>query len=73
MGCRYALDRIGRPAEDVALIAVHAFDCHGAHAEGLTTGWAGRLGKHYPEIFTPDVTGVDLAEVATGLVALPES
>jgi len=52
---------------------VHAFDCHGAHAEGLTTGWAGRLEKHYAEIFTPaDVTGVDLAEVATGLVALPE-
>ena len=70
---RYALDRIGRPAEEVALIAVHAFDCHGAHAEGLTTGWAGRLEKHYAEIFTPaDVTGVDLAEVATGLVALPE-
>lgn len=71
---RYALDRIGRPADEVALVAVHAFDCHGAHAVGLTTGWAGRLERHYAEIFTPaDVTGVDLVEVAAALVALPES
>jgi len=71
---RYALDRIGRPAADVALVAVHAFDCHGAHAAGLTTGWAGRLERHYAEIFTPaDVVGEDLADVAAGLVALPET
>jgi len=57
----------------VALVAVHAFDCHGAHAAGLTTGWAGRLEKHYAEIFTrADVTGDDLVDVATRLIALPE-
>lgn len=68
----HALSRIGRPAPDVALVAVHAWDCHGAHAAGLTTGWAGRLEKHYAEVFTPaDVVGDDLAEVAAGLVALP--
>jgi 2-haloacid dehalogenase len=68
----HALSRIGRPAADVALVAVHAFDCHGAHAAGLTTGWTGRLEKHYAEIFTrADVTGEDLVEVATQLVALP--
>ena len=54
-----------------ALVAVHAFDCHGAHAVGLTTGWARRLEKHYPDLFTrADVIGDDLVEVASGLVAL---
>ena len=68
----HALARIGRPAADVALVAVHAFDCHGAHAAGLTTGWAGRLEKHYAEIFTrADVIGDDLVDVARALVALP--
>ncbi len=65
--------RIGRSAEEVALVAVHAFDCHGAHAAGLTTGWAGRLEKHYAEIFTrADVIGDDLVDVSRALVALPD-
>jgi 2-haloacid dehalogenase len=69
---RYALDRIGRPAGEVALVAVHAFDCHGAHAAGLTTGWARRHELHYGDIFTTaDVIGEDLVEVADGLLALP--
>jgi 2-haloacid dehalogenase len=69
---RYALDRIGRPAGEVALVAVHAFDCHGAHAAGLTTGWARRHERHYGDVFTrADVIGEDLVEVADGLLALP--
>ena len=68
----HALSRIGRPAHDVALVAVHAFDCHGAHAAGLTTGWAARLERHYAEVFTrADVTGEDLVEVVEALLALP--
>lgn len=68
----HALDRIGLPAEQVALVAVHAFDCHGAHRAGLTTGWASRLEGHYADIFAPaDVTGADLVDVANGLLALP--
>jgi len=27
---RYSLERVARPAGEVALVAVHAFDCHGA-------------------------------------------
>ncbi len=69
----HALTRIDRPADEVALVAVHAFDCHGAHAAGLTTGWAGRLEKHYAEIFTrADVIGDDLVDVSRALVALPD-
>lgn len=68
----YALGEIGRPASEVALVAVHAFDCHGAHRSGLTTGWSSRLEGHYADVFAPpDVTGADLAEVAHGLLALP--
>lgn len=69
----HALTRIGGAAADVALVAVHAFDCHGAHAVGFTTGWSARLERHYAEIFTrADIVGDNLAEVAAGLVALPE-
>ena len=69
----HTVTHVDEPADKVALVAVHAFDRHAAHAAGLTTGWAGRREKHYAEIFTPaDVTGVDLTEVATRLVALPE-
>lgn len=68
----YALARIGRPAREVALVAVHAFDCHGARALGITTGWSSRLEGHYGTIFdSPDVSGADLVEVAEGLAALP--
>ena len=68
----HALAHIAQPAANVALVAVHAFDCHGAHAAGLTTGWASRLERHYAEIFTPsDVTGDDLVDVVHDLVALP--
>ena len=57
---------------DVALIAVHAFDCHGANAAGLTTGWARRHERHYGDVFTSvDATGENLVEVADGLLALP--
>ncbi len=67
----HALRRLNRPAGDVALIAVHAFDCHGAHAAGLTTGWASRRERHYPDIFNPaDVRGANLVEVVGGLLAL---
>ncbi|MBA0125105.1 haloacid dehalogenase type II [Haloechinothrix sp. YIM 98757] len=70
---RYALDRLGTRPARTALVAVHAFDCHGAKRAGLTTGWAGRLEGHYPEIFTrADVEGEDLVAVARGLLALPE-
>ena len=69
---RYALDRIGRPGGEVALVAVHAFDCHGAHAAGLITGWAARHERHYGDVYTrADVVGADLVEVAEGLLALP--
>jgi 2-haloacid dehalogenase len=68
----YAQEKIGRSGGQVALVAVHAFDCHGARRAGLTTGWASRLEEHYGDVFAPpDVVGKDLVEVAQGLLALP--
>ncbi|MPY79299.1 MAG: haloacid dehalogenase type II [Actinophytocola sp.] len=70
----HALRRVGAPAERVALVAVHAWDCHGASKVGLTTGWASRLERVHPRAFAePDVTGADLVDVARGLLALPRS
>lgn len=69
---RYALERVDQSPQRVALVAVHAFDCHGASRAGLTTGWASRLEGHYADVFTaPDVAGADLTEVANGLLELP--
>jgi 2-haloacid dehalogenase len=70
----HAVKQLGRPAHEAALVAVHAFDCHGAQRVGLTTGWAARLERRYAEVFAPpDVTGEDLVEVVDGLIALPAS
>ena len=56
----------------VALVAVHAWDTHGAHEAGLVTGWVSRLEGRYAPIFAPpDVIGDDLVEVVDALVALP--
>jgi 2-haloacid dehalogenase len=68
----HAAEVLGLPPGQVALVAVHAWDCHGAKRAGLTTGWASRLEGRYGSLFAPaDVTGTDLAEVADGLLGLP--
>lgn len=70
----HALRLMGQPAEEVALVAVHAWDCHGARRAGLTTGWSSRMERHFPEVYDrPDVLGSDLVEVARGLLALPSA
>jgi 2-haloacid dehalogenase len=70
----HAADVLALPPEQVALVTVHAWDCHGANRAGLATGWASRLEGRYGSLFAPaDVTGADLAEVPDGLLALPAS
>lgn len=69
----HALDVLDLPAERVALVAAHAWDCHGAKRAGLSTGWVARLEGEYGRLFAPpDVTGTDLVEVSRGLLALSE-
>ncbi len=69
---RLAADIVGHPPSDLALVAVHSWDVHGAHAAGLVTGWCSRLEDRYPTVFTPpDVSGADLVTVVGELLALP--
>ena len=69
---RHTVETLRSTPEQVALVAVHAFDCHGAHAADLTTGWASRLEQRYADVFHPaDVEGEDLVAVAERLLALP--
>jgi 2-haloacid dehalogenase len=68
----HAAASTGVPPDRVALVAAHAWDTHGAHEAGLTTGWISRLEDEYPPVFAPpDVTGPDLGTVVDGLLALP--
>lgn len=63
---------VGHRPQDVALVAVHAWDIHGAHRAGLTTGWCARLEGPYLAMFDPaSVTGADLVAVADALLDLP--
>lgn len=62
----------GIPRDRLAMVAVHAWDCHGAKRAGCLAGWCARLEGAYGEVFTlADVAGDDLLEVAAGLLALP--
>lgn len=67
---RYAADQCGVSVQDVALVAVHPWDIHGARQAGLRAGWVNRTGAPYPGYLTgPDVQGATLVQVADQLVA----
>lgn len=58
----YAASKCGVTPQDIALIAVHPWDIHGAARAGLRTVWINREGRAYPSYCdSPDwtVTGVD--------------
>lgn len=62
----------GVAANELALVAAHAWDVHGASQAGLVTGWVSRLEQHFPPVMDPpDVTGGTLIEVIQGLLAFP--
>lgn len=69
---RHVVASCDREPASVALVAVHAWDVHGAGSAGLVTGWASRLEGRYASSYRPpDVRGRDLVEVVEGLLALP--
>lgn len=69
---QHAAAGTGVPPDRLALVAAHAWDTHGAHQAGLTTGWVARAEHEFPSIFAPpDVTGHDLVDVVHRLLALP--
>jgi 2-haloacid dehalogenase len=63
---------LGVEPHQLALVAAHAWDVHGAKRAGLLTGWVSRLEGEFAATFDrPDVTGADLVEVVDQLLALP--
>lgn len=69
----YAAEALDLGPGDLALVAAHPWDVHGAAAAGLLTGWITRHGAAFPEVFTPpDVQGTDLVVAIDALLALPE-
>jgi 2-haloacid dehalogenase len=67
----YAAEVLDVPAQRLALVAAHDWDCHGAKRAGLTTGFVSRKSGGFGAPFAPpDVTGEDLTEVVAGLLAL---
>jgi 2-haloacid dehalogenase len=68
---RYATEVMDTTPDQMALVAAHDWDCHGAKRAGLTTGWVSRKSGGYGAPFAPpDVVGEDLTEVAAKLLAL---
>lgn len=60
----YALDALGRTADDVVLVAVHPWDIDGAARAGLRTAWLNRSGAPYPSAMrAPDHEIAHLAEL----------
>lgn len=57
-------------AGELALVAVHPWDVHGAQRAGLVGAWVNRDGHRHPGIFEPpDVEGSSLTEVVAALLA----
>lgn len=65
----HAATQLGLRPEQLAMVAVHAWDVHGAKQAGLITGWADRLEGHWNAAMAPpDVTGSSLVDVVQGLL-----
>ncbi len=63
----HAAKRAGVAPGEMALVATHAWDVHGAKRAGLMTGFVAR-GQVFPSTMVlPDVVGESLAEVAARL------
>jgi 2-haloacid dehalogenase len=68
---QYTAKALGCDLDRMALVAVHAWDCHGAKRAEALAGWCSRLEGEPGDVFVPaDVQGDDLVEVVDRLLAL---
>ncbi|MGF1527595.1 MAG: HAD family hydrolase [Candidatus Competibacterales bacterium] len=68
---RFTAKSLQVPLERMALVAVHAWDCHGAKRAGAMAGWCSRLELARGDVFLPaDVSGDTLVEVVDKLLKL---
>ena len=67
----HAAEVLGVTPAELALVATHAWDVHGAKCAGLLTGFVAR-GQRFPATMAaPDIIEQSLAEVARGIAAMP--
>lgn len=67
----HAAEVLGVAPAELALVATHAWDVHGAKCAGLLTGFVAR-GQSFPGTMAPpDVVGQTLADVAREIAAMP--
>jgi len=66
---RWAVEQLALAADQVAMVAVHPWDVHGAKAAGLLGGWLNRSGRgRYPPGFhAPDQVAHSLPELVERL------
>lgn len=70
----HAAKVVGVAPGELALVAAHAWDIHGASRAGLVTGWVSRLEQRFsPAMNPPGVTGDALIEVSRRLLLLPSA
>ena len=63
---------LGLQPREVTMVAAHAWDLHGAHRAGLRTAWVSRQEGLASTVFdAPDISGVDLRDVAEHVVGSP--
>lgn len=68
---RFTAEQMHTPIGRMALVAVHAWDCHGAKRAGALAGWCARLEHTHEDVFlNADVTGKNLIEIADKLLTL---
>lgn len=68
---RFAAEAAGVAPAELALVATHPWDIHGAKAAGLLGAYVARGLPYSPVLRPPDVTGETLLDAARGLVDLP--
>ena len=70
----YAAREAGVQAGEMALVAAHAWDTHGAKRAGLISAWVPRTETRYASAMEePDVKGDSLVDVAEKLLALSQA
>ena len=67
----HAAEVLGVAPAELALVATHAWDVHGAKCAGLLTGFVAR-GQSFPATMAaPDIVGQSLVDVALSIAAMP--
>ena len=67
---RFAAAQAGVRPEELAMVACHPWDLHGAKLAGLVTGFVARGRSVSPAMKQPDVRGETLADVSRALTLL---